>query len=157
MEGGCKTTTLDSFVYTWDTPDNCVMTKIFTQDAIMLHYPLTTDQKQNQFFFLREFNDTGEGGKGKNIKLKVFPEIYELCGKTESLCKTSVDSNFMNYQGGFAMPSGELRTKEHSSNAYQFLIDNTSQVFYTSLGFSEVNGKLVGAQPSRSVGADEID
>ena len=35
----------------------------------MLHYPLTTDQKENQFFFLSEFNDTG---KGMNIKLEVF-------------------------------------------------------------------------------------
>ena len=25
------------------------MTKILTQDAKMLHYPLTTDQKENQF------------------------------------------------------------------------------------------------------------
>ena len=63
----------------------------------------------------------------------------------------------MNYQGGFAMPGGELRTKEYSSNAYQFSIDNTSQVSHTSLGFSEVNGKRVGAQPWRCVGADEID
>ena len=55
------------------------------------------------------------------------------------------------------MPGGELRTKEYSSNAYQFSIDNTSQVSYTSLSFSEVNGKWVGAQPWRSVGADEID
>ena len=71
MEGGSETTTLDSFAYTWDIPENCVMTKILTQDAKMLHYPLTTDQKENQFFFLSEFNDTG---KGMNIKLKVFPE-----------------------------------------------------------------------------------
>ena len=55
------------------------------------------------------------------------------------------------------MPGGELRTKDYSSNAYQFSIDNTSQVSYTSLSFSEVNGKWVGAQPWRSVGADEID
>ena len=55
------------------------------------------------------------------------------------------------------MPGGELRTKENSSNAYQFSIDNTSQVSYTSLSFSEVNGKWVGAQPWRSVGADGID
>ena len=75
MEGGCETTTLDSFAYTWDTPENCVMTKILTQDAKMLHYPLTTDQKENQFFFLSEFNDTG---KRMNIKLKVFPESFEL-------------------------------------------------------------------------------
>ena len=55
------------------------------------------------------------------------------------------------------MPGGELRTKEYSPNAYQFWIDNTSQVSYMSSIFSEVNGKLVGAQPWRFVGADEID
>ena len=63
----------------------------------------------------------------------------------------------MNYQGGFAMPGGELRAKEYSSNAYQFSIDNTSQVSYTSSSFSEVNGKWVGAQAWRSVVVDEID
>ena len=154
MEGGCETTTLVSFGYTWDTAENCVMTKILTQDAKVLHYPLTRDQKENQFFFLSEFNDTG---KRMKIKLKVFPESYELCGKPERLYKTNFESLFVNYQGGFAMPGGELRTKEYSSNAYQFSIDNTSQVSYTSLSFSEVNGKWVGAQPWRSVGADEID
>ena len=117
MEGGCETTTLDSFAYTWDTPENCVMTKNLTQDAKMLHYPLTTDQKENQFFFLSEFNDTG---KGKNIKLKIFPENYELCGKPERLYKTNFESPFVNYQGGFAMPGGEPRTKEYSSNAISF-------------------------------------
>ena len=55
------------------------------------------------------------------------------------------------------MAGGELRTKEYSSNAYQFSIDNTSQVSYTSLSFSEVNDKWVGAQRWRSVSADEID
>ena len=110
MEGGCETTTLDSFAYTWDTPKNCVMTKNLTQDAKMLHYPLTMDQKENQFFFLSEFNDTG---KGKNIKQKVFLESYELCGKPERLYKTNFESLFVNYQGGFAMPGGELRTKEY--------------------------------------------
>ena len=82
MEGGCKTTILHSFAYTWDTPENCVMTKNLTQDAKMLYYPLTTDQKENHFFFLSEFNDPR---KGMNKKLKVFPESYELCGKPEIL------------------------------------------------------------------------
>ena len=154
MEGCCETTTRDSFAYTWDTPENCVMTKILTQDAKMLHYPLTMDQKENQFFFLSEFNETG---KGMNIKLKVFPESYELLGKPERLYETNFGSLFVNYQGGLAIPGGELRTKEYSSNAYQFSDDNTSQVSYTSLGFSELNGKWVGAQLWRSVGADEID
>ena len=65
------------------------MTKILTQDAKMLHYPSTTDRKENQFFFLSEFNDTG---KGMNIKLKVFPESYELCKKPEGLYKTNFES-----------------------------------------------------------------
>ena len=130
------------------------MTKILTQDAKMLHYPLTTGQKENQFFFLSEFNDTG---KGMNIELKIFSESYELCGEPERWYKTNFESLFVNHQGGFALPGGELRTKDYSSNAYQFSIDNTSQVSYTSLSFSEVNGKWVGAQPWRSVGADEID
>ena len=120
----------------------------------MLHYPLTTDQKENQSFFLSGFDDTG---KGMNIKLKVFPESSELCGKPERLYKTIFESLFVNYQGGFAMPGGELRTKEYSSNEFQFSIDNTSHVSCTSLSFSDVNGKWVGAQPWRSVGADEID
>ena len=153
MEGGCETTTLNSFACTCNNPEKCATTKIL-QDAKMLHYLLTSDQKENQFFFLSEFNDTG---KGMKIKLKVFPENYELRGKPERLQKTKFESLFVNYQGGFAIPGGELRTKEYSSNAYQFSIDNTSQASYTSLSFSEVNGKRVGAQPWRSVGADEID
>ena len=39
---------------------------------------------------------------------------------------------FVNYRGDFAMAGGELQTKDYSSNAYQFLIDSTSQVSYTS-------------------------
>ena len=154
MEGGCEITTLDAIAYTWDTPENCVMSKFLTQDAKVLHYPLTTDQKENQFLFLSEFNKTA---KGMNVKLNVFPESYELCGKPERLYKVNFESLFVNYEGGLAMPSGELRTKEYSSNAYQFSIDRTSQVSYTSLSFSEVNGNRVGAQPWRSVGVDESD
>ena len=130
-----------------------MLTRILTQAAKMLHYPLTTDQKENQFFFLSEFNDTG---KGMNMKLKVSPESYVLCGKPKRLYKTNFENLFVNYQG-FAMPGRELRTREYSSDAYQFSIDNTSQVCYTSLGFSEVNGKWVGAQLWRSVGTNEID
>ena len=154
MEGGCETSSLDSIAHTGDPPENCVLTKILLQDAKMLHYPLTTDQKENQFFFSSELNDTG---KGMNTKLKVFPESYELCGKPERLYKLNFESLFVNYQGGLAMPGGELRTKVYSSNAYQFSIDNSSQVSYTSLSLGKVNGKGVGAQPWRSVGADEID
>ena len=110
MEDSCKTTTLNSFANTWDTSEICMMTKILTQDARLFYYPLTTDQKESQFLFLCEFNDTG---KRMNKKFKVFPESYELCGKAERLYKTNFESLFVNYQGGFAMPGRELRTQEY--------------------------------------------
>ena len=39
MEGGCDTIILDSVAFTWDIPENCVMTKTRTQDTKLLHYP----------------------------------------------------------------------------------------------------------------------
>ena len=117
MEGGCETTTLGSFAKTWATTENCVITKILTQLAKMLHYPLTTDQKENQFSFLSEFNDTD---KGINVRLEVFPESYELRGKPEKLYRTKFESLLVNYQGGFTMPGRELQTRDYSSNTYQF-------------------------------------
>ena len=128
LEGGCETSTLNSFAYTWDTTEIYVMTKTLTQDAKMLHYPLTTDQKVNQFFFLSELNDTG---KGMNIKLTVFPESYELCGKPERFYKTNFRSLLVNYPGDFAMPIGELGTKEYPSNTYQFELTTPNQISYT--------------------------
>ena len=154
MESGCETSTLDSFAYTWGAPEYCVMTKMVTKDAKMLHRLLTRYRKENQFFFLSEFNDTG---KEMTTKLKIFPERYELCGKPASLYKTKFESLFLNYQGVVAMPCGDLRAKEHSSNEIRFSVDNTSQVSFTSLSFSEVNSKRFGAQPERSVGADKIN
>ena len=81
------------------------MTKILTQDAKMWHYQLTTDQKGTQFFIHSEFNDTPNG---MNIKLKVFQESFELSEKSERLYQTNFESLFVNYQGRFAVPRGEL-------------------------------------------------
>ena len=78
----------------------------------MLHYPLTTEQKKSFLlsdFIFSEFNDTG---KELNIIFEVFPEGYELCGKPERLYKTKFESLVVNYQGGFAISGGELRTKD---------------------------------------------
>ena len=71
--------------------------------------------------------------------------------------KTSFESLLVYYQGRFAMSGGQLRTKEYSSNAYQFSMENTSQVSYPSLCSSQVNVKWFGAQPWRSVSQDQID
>ena len=93
MEDDCKTTSPGLFAYTWDTPENCLKSKILTQNAKMLHYQVTTDQKENQFFFPSEFNETG---KEINRKLKVFSESYELCRKRERLYRTNFESLFVN-------------------------------------------------------------
>ena len=55
------------------------------------------------------------------------------------------------------MPGEELRTKEHAFTAYHFSIDNSSQVWYSSLSFSKSNGHSVGAQHWHTVDSDEID
>ena len=154
MEGGCETTTLDPFAYTWETPEKCMMTKILTQKAKMLKYPLLTNRNENQFFLISENIETS---KGMNPKTKVFSESYKLCGKPEKVFETNFESLFVTYQGGFAMPGGELRTKEHAFTAYQFSIDNNSQVPYSSLSYSKSNGQWIGAQLWHTVGADEID
>ena len=101
------------------------MPKNLPKDVKMLLYFLITDQKENQFFFLSEFNDTE---KRMSLKFEVLTESYELCGKSERLYKTNFQSLIVSYQGGSEMPGGEIRTKEYSSNAYEFSIDNTSQV-----------------------------
>ena len=95
MDGGCETTTFDSFAYTWDTQEICTMTNIVTKDAKILHYSLTPYQKENQFSILSEFNDTG---KGMNIKVEIFPESIELCGKPETMFTTNFESLFVKYQ-----------------------------------------------------------
>ena len=81
------------------------MPKNLTKNVTMLHYQLKTDQKENQFFFLSEFNDTE---KRMSINFKVLPESYELCRKPESLYKTNFQSLFVSYAGGFEMPGGEI-------------------------------------------------
>ena len=53
LEDGCNTTTINSFAYTWDTPENCVVTKVPKLDEKMakkLPSPLSTDQNENQYF-----------------------------------------------------------------------------------------------------------
>ena len=51
MEGGCETTTRDSFAYTWDTPENCVMTKIRTQDAKKVALSVDNGSKGKSILF----------------------------------------------------------------------------------------------------------
>ena len=145
MEGGCETRGIHPKTAWWQK------SSLRKQKCLSIHCERTNE---NQFFLISESNETG---KGMNLKIKVFPESYELCGKPERLFKTNFESLFVTYQGGFAMPGGELRTKEHAFNAYQFSIDNSGQVSYSSLSFSKSNDQWIVAEPWHTVGADEID
>ena len=118
-------------------------------------YPLTADRKENQFFFVSEFNDADR--KGMNLKIKVFSQSQELFKKPGKLYKTNFESLFVNYQGGFAIPNAKLRTDAFTFNAYKFSVENTSHVSETSLHFGKVKGHWFGAQAWRTHGVDEID
>ena len=37
-EGGCHSTSLDPFAYNWEAPENCIVTKRFSQNAKMLKH-----------------------------------------------------------------------------------------------------------------------
>ena len=38
LESGCKSTSLDPYAHTWDMPENCVVTKLFSQKTKMRKY-----------------------------------------------------------------------------------------------------------------------
>ena len=47
LEGGCKSTSLDPHVYTWDMSENCVVTKMVSQKAKMFKYADKLDNTQD--------------------------------------------------------------------------------------------------------------
>ena len=46
LEGGCESASLDPYAYTWDMPENCVVTKLFSQKAKMVKYSNKLDHPQ---------------------------------------------------------------------------------------------------------------
>ena len=106
-EGGCKTTMLDSFAYTWDTPEKCVMTKCCTIFWQRIKRKLNSSSSVQSTTLEREWTYT------QSFHCKLW-----AMWKTWKLYKRNFESLFVNYGGGFAMLGGELRTKEQSSNAY---------------------------------------
>ena len=78
----CFTTTLDSYAYVWDAPENCLVTQLFSQPARMLKH---TPKFQNPIYFLvsdsTEHNDSSNPIKF-DIRIRVFNEKKQVCGKT---------------------------------------------------------------------------
>ena len=46
-EGGCETTSLDPFAYSWDVQQNCIVTKLFTQVAKTIKFTIEPHPPQN--------------------------------------------------------------------------------------------------------------
>ena len=77
-EGGCETTSLDPFAYSWEVPQNCRVTKLFTQVAKMIkftnetdppqYYIISTHDMQNDIYRLQ--NDL-ETDHTQDIKLRI--------------------------------------------------------------------------------------
>ena len=73
--------------------------------------------KLDQWLWKQSFLKAITLEKGINLKTKVLPESFELCRKPEEEYKSNFENLFVKYQGGFAIPGGELRTGIYSSKA----------------------------------------
>ena len=65
LEGGCKSTSLDHYAYTWDMPENCVVSKLFSQKAKMVKYANKLDHPQ--YHILSE----GSAPNGLDLKIRI--------------------------------------------------------------------------------------
>ena len=158
-EEGCFTTTLDPHAYVWDAPENCLVTQLFSQPARMLKH---TPKFQSPIYFLvsdsTEHNDSSNPIKF-DIRIRVFNEKKQVCGKPEKLYRTNFANLFVAYDNGFNLDSGHPRKpSSFSSNSYRLSIDSQQNLEYSSLNYRwHPNGTRYGETPWQQFGADKID
>ena len=151
-EGGCETTSLDTVAYSWDVPQNCIVTKLFTQNAKMIkfliepgppqYYIIRTHDMQNDVYRLQ---NNMKIDHTRDIKLRIYNERKYICGKPNPLFITYFDDLFLSFTGGFDMSTG--KTVISKNNVYyckmQVVTDNKIRVN----GFYETSkNELVGSQ-----------
>ena len=111
-EGGCHSTSLDPFAYNWEAPENCIVTKRFSQNAKMLKHENELGNVQ-YFIVSDEKSETPYEGPGTyspaemDIKIRVIDEKEKVCGKPEFIYRTNLDSLYVSYKGGFNMKTGK--------------------------------------------------
>ena len=162
LEGGCKSTSLDPYAYTWDMPENCVVTKFFSQKQKMVKYANKLDHPQ---YHIRS---EGSAPNGLDLKIRIYNKQQEVCSRPGALYKTNFESLFISYSGGFDMNTGKSSNIRHDDrNYYQMQINENDQIRVKPLNYplgssnfsflhDERNNK--NRDPLwRHVGTDEID
>ena len=169
-EGGCETTSLDPFAYSWDVPENCIVTKLFTQVAKMIkftnepdppqYYIISTHDMQNDVYRLQ---NNMKIDHTRDIKLRINNERTYICGKPTPLFITNFDDLFVSFTGGFDMNTGKTVISKNSVNYYKMQVGTDNKIRVN--GFYETpKNELVGSQYFgnnkkilENVGKDTID
>ena len=132
LECECESTSLDPFAYTWNAPHNCIVKKLFDRKVKMINY----SSKINQYFFISE--------PDKNDVINIY--------------RTNVESLFIAYENGFDMNTGSCRNRDFSYNVYQFSVDDSKNIEYTSLSCGLLrNGTHVFSTPWKTFGGEQIE
>ena len=126
-------TTLDPHAYVWDAPENCVVTQLFSQSARILKH---TPKFQNPKYFLvsesTEHNDSSNPIKF-DIRIRVFNEKKQVCGKPEKLNRTNFANLFVRDDSGFNLDSGQPRKPtSFSTVSYGLSFDSQQNLKYSS-------------------------
>ena len=82
-EGGCDTTCFDRDAYTWEAPDNCVLTIHRKEDVIMIK------QGKNSYSIISGRNNTIQ------YLVEVKPEPQSFCNKPVQVYPTNYDSLYV--------------------------------------------------------------
>ena len=100
--GECNSTSTDLFAYTWDEPNNCLVTTIRTFDAQMIKaidkYYIVKDPK---------FNSAQSDFDLQSFMFQVSNKPQSLCSHTQIVYPTPYDSLYISLGDGFDMNTGE--------------------------------------------------
>ena len=137
LEGGCESTSLDPYAYTWDMPENCVVTKLFSQKAKMVKYANKLDHPQCHIL------SEGSAPNGLDLKIRIYNKQQEVCSRPGALYKTNFESLFISYSGGFDMNTGKSSNIRHDDrNYYQMQINENDQIRVKPLNYPLGSGNF---------------
>ena len=166
-DGGCESTSLDPFAYTWTQPSNCLLSILFQNKAKMVKYLL--DPTPAQYYIVSDGNTEPTErekmyGRDENsdklaMKFRIYDNKQELCGKKGALYRTNFDSLFISYSGGFDMSTGKPNVIHQGKNNYKMTVDSNNVVSIN--GMSKVSSNLGKFEKDKLhwnfLGTDKID
>ena len=168
-EGGCETTSLDPFAYSWKVPQNCIVTKLLTQVAEMIKFTNEPDPPQHIISMHDMQNDiyglqnNMKKDHTRDIKLRINNERNCICEKPSPLFITNFDDLFVSLIGGFDMNTGKTVIFKNNVNYYKMQVgtDNKIRVngFYETPKYELFGNQHFGnhRQVFENVGKDTID